>query len=358
MDKNKDACINQENLSSKEFLLNLIYYFKYLKNNKRVYLIWVIFSFLFSIAIFKLQKNLYEANLTFAMEEEKGGSNLGGALSIASSIGIDLGNGGGGGAFALSNIGELMRSRLIIEKTLFKPIVIDNDTTTLLNYYIQINNLSEKWNLKNQPPFPIKNINKSNFTFRQDSLIAILYHKLIKKENLIIDQKDKKVTILNIKVKNKDEIFSKLFCENLAKETSEFYIAYKSKKSKNNVEILQKQVDSIKNQLNIAIFGFGKEVDNVYNLNPAFNIKNSGSKTKQIDVQANTAILTNLVVQLEPAKVTLRKETPLIQVIDYPILPLEKNKIGKMKYTLIFISIGMFFSICSILVNKIIKQNI
>jgi uncharacterized protein involved in exopolysaccharide biosynthesis len=31
------------------------------------------------------------------------------------------------------------------------------------------------------------------------------------------------------------------------------------------------------------------------------------------------------------AKVSLRKETPLIHVIDKPILPLKKEKVGKLK---------------------------
>jgi hypothetical protein len=45
-----------------------------------------------------------------------------------------------------------------------------------------------------------------------------------------------------------------------------------------------------------------------------------------VDVQANTAILTEeLVKQTELAKVTLRKETPLIQIMNGPILPLTKN---------------------------------
>ena len=48
-------------------------------------------------------------------------------------------------------------------------------------------------------------------------------------------------------------------------------------------------------------------------------------------MQANTAILTQLVAQLEMAKVNLRKETPLVQLIDRPILPLEKDKVGRLK---------------------------
>ena len=48
-------------------------------------------------------------------------------------------------------------------------------------------------------------------------------------------------------------------------------------------------------------------------------------------MQANTAILTKLVKQTEMAKVALRNEIPLIQVIDQPILPLKKEKFEKAK---------------------------
>ena len=90
-----------------------------------------------------------------------------------------------------------------------------------------------------------------------------------------ITQKDKKVSILSIEVKSENEIFSKIFCESLAKETSNFYIETKSKKARINVDILQKQVDSIKFALNGAIAGVASESDNVYNLNPAFVISAS-----------------------------------------------------------------------------------
>ena len=71
--------------------------------------------------------------------------------------------------------------------------------------------------------------------------------------------------------------------------------------------------------------------DNTFNLNPALNVRRAPSARRQVDVQANTAILTELVKQSELAKVTLRKETPLIQVIDRPILPLKNDKLGKAK---------------------------
>ena len=83
--------------------------------------------------------------------------------------------------------------------------------------------------------------------------------------------------------------------------------------------------------------------------------KTTGIK-RQIDVQANTAILTELVKQTELAKVSLRKETPLIQVIDSPILPLKKDKIGIMLGVILGSLIALFLSLLFIVFKNIFKQ--
>ena len=107
---------------------------------------------------------------------------------------------------------------------------------------------------------------------------------------------------------------------------------------------------------NGAITGVANETDYVYNLNPAFNIKGAPSKKKQIDVQANTAILTNLVVQLELAKITLRKETPLIQLIDRPILPLSKKKSGKLKSIILGGFLAGFLYVLYLILGRLYKK--
>ena len=208
-------------------------------------------------------------------------------------------------------------------------------------------------NLNNIKFLPGAGPNK--FSILQDSIIREIHKVLIEKENLSITQKDKKVTILFIEVNSVNELFSKIFCENLAKETSNFYIETKSKKAKINVDILQKQVDSVRNNLDGAISSVASEADNVYNMNPAFNIKGAPSKKKQIDVTANTAILTELVKQTELAKVTLRKETPLIQVIDRPILPLPKERFGKAKGIVSGGILAGFLIILFLLIKRILN---
>jgi hypothetical protein len=251
-----------------------------------------------------------------------------------------------------------MKSRLLVEKVLLEPVVINGKTISLAEYYIQINNLRNNWektpDIKNIQFLP--NADRFSFTLQQDSILAQIHKSLISKEKLSIMQKDKKVSILSIEVTSENELFSKTFCESIAKETSDFYIETKSKKSRINVNVLQKQVDSVRQALNYAITGVASEADNVYNLNPAFNIKGAPSKKKQVDVQANTAILTNLVVQLELAKITLRKETPLIQMIDRPILPLPKEKFGKLKYIILGGLLGLLLNILYLIVMHLYKK--
>jgi hypothetical protein len=353
---------NNDEISLKELIQKIKEWVAYLKTKWKIIFLAGVLGAAIGLVYALFQKPTYKAVLTFALEEDKGGGGgLGGALGLASSFGIDLGS-SGGGAFAGTNLMELMKSRLLVEKTLLNPIVIKGDTLSLAEYYIQINELRENWakkpELKNIVFLP--NADRAQFSLQQDSILQTMYKALVKEgssgNGLAITQKDKKVSITNIEVISTDEKFAKLFCENLAKETTEFYIETKSKKSRLNTEILQRQTDSIRNELNNAITGVAAASDNVYNLNPALNVKSSPGKRRQVDVQANTAILTQLVAQLELSKVTLRKETPLIQVIDRPILPLEKEKVGKLKSLILGGFLAGFLTILYLVFSTMYKK--
>ena len=326
--------IDNDEISLKELIKQLLEWIAFLKTQWKLIIGIAALGGILGFVYASFQKPSYLATTTFVLEEDNsGGGGIGGAL--ASSFGIDMG-GDAGGLFSSSNIIELMKSRMVIEKTLLNPVKVAGKEISLVDYYIQINDLKKGWSKKPA----LTNINfqvnteRSKFSLEQDSILETISADL-KYNNLTIEQKDKKVTILSLTVKTKDELFSKLFCEQLLKETSDFYIETKSKKSRLNVDILQHQVDSIRTELNSAITGVATESDNVYNLNPAFNVKNTPSRRRQVDVQANTAILTQLVAQLELSKVGLRKETPLVQLIDRPILPLKKDKVGRLQ-SLIF----------------------
>lgn len=293
----------------------------------------------------QFQKPTYTASITFALEDEKGGgSGLSGALGLASSLGFDLG-GSAGGAFSGPNLIEFIKSRKMVEQALLKPIKNDLNSVSLAEYFIQMKNWRKNWEKKgtelNEIIQFLPNSNRKLFSIQQDSVLGIIYESLLK-GSLSVGQKDKKVSIINIDVRSGDQFFAKIFAETLADEVSDFYIETKSKKAKLNLEILEKQADSVRRELNAAITGVASANDNNFALNSALSVPRTSSLKRQVDVQANTAVLTELIKNLELAKVTLRKETPLIQVIDKPILPLKKEKIGRLK-TAFFGSVVFFF---------------
>jgi uncharacterized protein involved in exopolysaccharide biosynthesis len=347
--------IDNDEISLKELIQKIQEWMAYLKTQWKLIIGIAALGGIIGFVYASFQKPSYLATTTFVLEEDKGGG-MGGAMGLASSFGFDLG-GGGGGLFTSSNIIELMKSRLVVEKTLLNPVQIAGKEISLADYYIQINKLNEGWSKKPTLAninFPV-NADRTKFSLQQDSILQTISAGLTK-SNLVIAQKDKKVSIISVTVKAESELFSKLFCEQLLKETSDFYIETKSKKSRLNVDILQHQADSIRAELNSAITGVATASDNVYNLNPALNVKRTPSTRRQVDVQANTAILTQLVAQLELSKVSLRKETPLVQLIDRPILPLEKDKVGRLKSLVLGGFLAGFLTVLYLVFGKLYRK--
>ncbi|WKL45057.1 Wzz/FepE/Etk N-terminal domain-containing protein [Flavobacterium sp. ZE23DGlu08] len=338
--------IPNDEISLKELIEKGKEWYSYLLSQWKIIVLAGIIGAGLGLAYSFSKKPVYTATLSFALEDEKGGGGLGGALGLASSFGIDIG-GGGGSIFTGSNLTELFKSRSMVEQTLMSPVVVDGKTISLAEMYIQNQGWRDQWNDK--PKFKaiqfLPDIKRKYFTRAHDSILGVVYQDL-SKTGLAVAQKDKKIAIINIDVNSTDELFAKYFTEALAKQVSDFYVTTKSKKARMNMDILERQTDSIRGELNGAITGVAVANDNTFALNPAMNVRRAPSARRQVDVQANTAILTELVKQTELAKVTLRKETPLIQVIDRPILPLKKEKFGKAKGILMG---GFLFSFLTIL---------
>jgi hypothetical protein len=349
--------IPKDDISLKEFAEKGKQWMAYLLSQWKIIVLAGFIGAALGLTYSFLKKPIYTATLSFALEDEKSGGGLSGALGLASSFGFDLGS-SGGSIFTGSNLTELFKSRKMVEQTLLTPVVLNGKTISLAEMYIQNKKWRADW--ENTPELLaiqfLPNTNRKYFTRVHDSILGIIYTNL-SKNSLSVGQKDKKVSIISIDVSSNNELFAKYFCDALARQVGEFYVATKTKKSRANMAILQKQTDSIRGELNGAITGVAAANDNTFNLNPAMNIRRAPSARRQVDVQANTAILTELVKQTELAKVTLRKETPLIQVIDRPILPLEKEKFGKAKGIVLGGFLAVFLTFLGLIFMRLLKEN-
>jgi uncharacterized protein involved in exopolysaccharide biosynthesis len=344
----------KDEYSIKEIVLRAKGIWKFLVNRRKIVFIATIIGSVLGLVYSLVEKPVYTASLTFAMEDTDSGGM--GGITIGS-YAIDLGGDSGGGVFSSSSLPELFLSRNMVERTLLTPIIIDAQKISFAEMYIQNEGWREKW-AKNTSLTSIQflpNANRSDFSRAQDSILGIIYENLTKAD-LKVSKKEQKIAFITIDLESSNELFAKQFSEALADQVSSFFIDYKSRKARENLNILSKETDSIRRQLNIAITEVAVSVDNTFNLNPALNVQRTPTSRKKVDVEANSAILKELIKQTELAKVGLRKKTPLIQIIDRPILPLEKVKTSEIIGAILGGFLALFMTVLFLVLKILFKQ--
>jgi len=250
---------------------------------------------------------------------------------------------------------SFIKSRTIIAKTLYSNADFSGEKELLIERYIRFNNLRSSWN-NNKKLLNLKFTQNGERTFLEDSLVNEFYRTILK-NNLVVDKPDKDQDVIMVSMTTVDQFFSKAFNEQLIKNLTDFYTDVQTRKAQENLNILQHQVDSIQKLLNIALLGAAYTMEANPNPNPAFQTIKVPSQKKLVDVEMNKAILEELVKQLELAKISLRRETPLIQPIDEPVLPLEKKDLSPLKGILLGGFLGFIFSLLYLSFAYIIKDS-
>lgn len=360
-DLNEASSNTSNEVSVKDIILKVNEWYRYIKSKWLVIVLFGILGAFVGLGIAYLKKPVYIASTTFVLEDGEKGGGLGQYAGLASMVGLDIG-GGGGGIFQGDNILELYKSRTMIEKTLLTTVIYQGKKELLVDHYISFNKLRAEWDKK----AALRNISFDGLSTGsgvksrlQDSLLGTIV-KDINKNYLIVSKPDKKTSIINAVVRAKDEFFAKTFNDQIVKNVNDFYIQTKTKKSLLNVAILQQKTDSVRAVMNGAIYSAAVVVDNTPNLNPTRQAQRAAPMQRsQFNAEANKVVLAELVKNLELSKMALRKETPLIQVVDAPVLPLDKEKLSKMIAVLIggivFSFITGFFLIARRIFRKILN---
>jgi hypothetical protein len=319
-----------------------------LKNQRWKLILLVILGGVAGFFYAKSQKPKYTAKLTFALAES--GDKLGSIGSIASQFGIDLMGGGSAGAFSGDNLLELMKSRLLVEKTLLTVVDSAGKPKLLVNQYIDFNKPKKPKPRKSEDPVPVYftgNEEKKGYSLAQDSFLAKISSELTKK-NLIVAKIDKKLAIVSVTFTGNDQWFAKNFTQILVQNVTEFYIETKTGQMRKNVKMLEHKVDSVKYALGKAMYGVASEVDGNHFL--VRGVAKVPQAKKQLEIQVLTAMYGELIKNLELSRTLMAKDQPLIQLIDQPRFPLEKKKTSK----LIASVIGSFLAFCVAVINLLL----
>jgi hypothetical protein len=357
MNQNNPGVNSDSEISIKDTIIKIRSGIKYLISKWVVILISLVFGAILGFYYSISKKPTYTAICNFVLEDAKSGGGLGQLAGLASLAGINIGGSpGGGNIFEGDNIIVLYKSRDMVEKALLGEVTIKGKKQMLIDRYINFNKLRKKWKKEDHIDSITFQGDPEQFSRRQDSIITDLV-ALFNKKILNIDKLDKKLSIISVKVTSEDEIFSKMFADKLVETVNNFYILTKTGKTYHSVKVLQKQADSLRLGFNSSLFGVASAIDADPNANPTMQTLRVPSQKKQIDVQSNAAMFTEIVKDLEIAKVTLREETPLIQVVDKPVYPLQVNGLPWTK-GMLFGALFFTFIIIFYLIGKKILQSI
>jgi len=328
-------------------LLNLINsikdLFTYLMSNLKG--IVIITSILLSLVLlFNFIKSpVHYARTSFVLDSESSSNSIGDIASLASLAGINASSFiDASSLFQIDNIQELYRSNSMIKQTLLTDSDFGNERSLLIDRLASNEKIDKKWDKLNVD-FSSYNSKSNNLRVHDSILNEVV--KIIKEKYLLVDKPSRKTTILEIGFDHKDELFAKSFNENLVSIVNDFYFKTKTQKTGENLKILERQADSVKKVLDKSILFLAEKDQSIPNPNPLTKVSLVPYQKALVDVQANGAIYQQIVTQLELAKVTHRNNTPLIQIIDKPVLPLENSRLKLFECFVYGIFGGLFFSV-------------
>jgi uncharacterized protein involved in exopolysaccharide biosynthesis len=291
----------------------------------------------------------YTARLTFVVDDSK--SSGGGLSALAGLAGLDIGGlTGGSGILAGDNVLELIKSKKLIKATL---VTAYDDHSTLADRYAQVNKLSKKW-LKYSPDgkvtrFPLNGLKNNRL---QDSLLHEMV-ELVLNGDFEIAKTDKKLSFFEVNTTMDDERLAYLFCTRMIKQSTDFYVSTKTKRLRDNVARLQRRADSIGAVLNRKTYAVAAAAQAALDLNPAYSSTNARVEVTERDKILLSGTYSETVKNLEASKTVLAQETPTIQIVDEPEMPLKKNRL---KYS-VAILMGIFLSVLAFSVFMVIRRN-
>ena len=307
-------------------LQNMVSYSKSLLEHWKILVLMAIIGSALGSAYVLIKKDTYTASTTFVVEDNKS-SGGGIASALAGQFGFDIGGlSSGSGVLQGDNVLGLLKSKTLIKKALLTT-VDSLGTGSLADMYANAYGYNDKWLKSKEVGYQVKfNANQLKNVRLEDSLLHIIIKRITAKE-LSILKPDKKLSLFSLEVTTRNEKLSKLLCERLLKVTSEFYIATKTKRIRGNVDRLQQRVDSLRTLLNQKTSSSIDASRDLLDINPIFSQnKEVNAEISGRDKIVQATIFAELTKNLEASKTMLLQETPTIQVVDAPEMPLKMNE--------------------------------
>ncbi len=259
-----------------------------------------------------LNNDKKKAEFIIAAEEE-GASGMDGLLA---QFGLDIGGSNPGGVFEGESLVRLFQIRSLIERSLLTEVNY-HGKKLLLADLVWRDMKSAKASEFRLVKFKKVRSEQSSIT---DSALYLAYKHVIK-EILVVDRPDKKQSFVTVSCSHRDGEVAILLSETMITTVTDYYIETLTKKARHNLNVLKLEADSVQRVLNKNLQN--NAVISDMNLNPLMQKARVTQNRSMIDLQISISLYGEIIKNLKLAEISLRKQTPLIQVIERPNYPLE-----------------------------------
>ncbi|MCH8330340.1 MAG: hypothetical protein IH946_03005 [Bacteroidetes bacterium] len=300
----------------------------------------------FGVAYSIMKGKTYVAKTTMMLEDSKTSAPLFQALSLAGQLGL-----GSGTADGEDKLVEIMQSRTVITMALLQEAEIDGEMDLLINHYIGLFGIREDLEDDGLGDFKFTARHIDELSFPEDSILNMQYGRIID-ELLFLENSD--IDVIMVLVESPNELFSKYLNEALVLAVKNFYISNITEKQVNMVKVLENRRDSIHTELYNSENKWAKLKDGSMGM-----IKMQGSLEelrRKRDIEILNVMYSEVVKNLEVAGFNLLIETPVIQVIDSPILPLKKKRLSVIFGFIYGGILGGFFSLLYVILKKLYQD--
>ena len=336
-----------DEIKLKDILVKLLEYKTYLYKNKFAIIVVSGVFFVIGILIAISSDEKYTAELTFVVEDKQHGAGALGAMSgMANQFGFDIGS-SSATTFSQKNILEFLKSRGVVEAALMQSRIVNKKDDLLIEHYLDINMTKDYWK-GNEYLYPVS---FHGILYQDNDSISGSIWKSIVEDELLVSLQTEEANIINLSYTSLNEEFAKVFVETLIEEMSKMYVTHQTAQSNNTLDFLQSRADSVFLKLQIAEEEFAKVKD----INQRI-VKASG-RLKELQLMRSVEVLgtmyLEIVKNLEISKITLLNHTPIIQIIDRPILPLIVEIESKSLLALLMGFLGGFLSLAFFIFRKV-----
>ncbi|MFZ9154913.1 MAG: Wzz/FepE/Etk N-terminal domain-containing protein [Schleiferiaceae bacterium] len=286
----------------------------------------------------------YQAEMIIAVEDDD--SN--GWQNLLQQFGIDVGRSNPGGIFKGDALIRLFSTRNLVERTLLQEVEFGDGTRSSLANRLWPQTKMAKAEVFNGFSFPA---DRKAFTPLHDSAMMLLY-RYTAEEVINADKPERKLSLIMLRATHTDKYFTHAYVTTAIDQTASYYVELLTSKAKANLQVLRREADSVQMLMQKNLLSSANSSD--LNINPNRASLRVDQNRALVELQVSVTLYGEIIKNLKLAEIGMRKQTPIIQIVDYPQFPLNQVGMPAWQWSVIgaIVAAAVFFVVASLIPQR------